>query len=151
MSNSPNTQPLFIRTFTIDTIVLQSQLGETIPTSTLTPPTFIIGSDPATAIESIQILNTGASVATTLNLYLFDATGTQGQSRLISQTPVPAATTAPYTPIVVQLPKTLSPASPNPAVPNQVLRIPKGWQLRAALSTAIANPIVVTAFGGSYS
>jgi hypothetical protein len=30
------------------------------------------------------------------------------------------------------------------------IRIPNGWELRAALSTAIANPIIVTAFGGSY-
>lgn len=150
MTNSPNTQPIFIRNPTIQSIVLSAELGETLPTSTLVPKTFITGADPATAIETIQIVNTGNSVATILNLYLYDSTGTQGQSRLISQTPIPAATTAPYTPILVSLPKTLSPASPDPAIPNQLLRIPNGWELRAALSTAIANPVIVTAFGGSY-
>lgn len=148
--NSPNTQPIFIRTPTIHSIVLSTELGETLPTSTLVPKTFIRGADPATAIESIQILNTGESVATVLSLYLYDAAGTQGQSRLISQTSIPAASVAPYSPIVVQLPATLSPVSPNPAVPNRLLRIPEGWELRVALNNPIANPVIVTAFGGSY-
>lgn len=151
MSNTPNTQPIFIRTPTIHSIVLQSQLGDGNPASTLKPPTFITGADPATAIETIEIQPTGLMVATTLNLYLFNSIGTQGQSRLILQTALPAITTAdPVSPIVVRLPRTLSPASPNPSVPNQLLRIPVGWELRAALSVAIANPLIVTAFGGSY-
>lgn len=148
--NSPNTQPIFIRTPAIHSIVLRDELGETSPTSTTVPKTFIIGPDPATAIESIQVINTGVSVPTLLNLYLYSSTGTQGQSRLISQTSIPAAAAAPYMPIVVQLPKTLSPASPDPSVPNQLLRIPEGWELRAALSVAIVNPVIVTAFGGNY-
>lgn len=151
MSNSPNTQPIFIRTPTIHSIVLQSQLGDRIPTSTLTPPTFIIGSDPATAIETIEVQPTGLMVATTLNLYLYSATGTQGQNRLILTTALPAITAIDTaSQIVLRLPRTNSPASPNPAVPNQMLRIPAGWELRAALSDAIANPVIVTAFGGSY-
>lgn len=150
-SNSPNTQPIFIRTPTIYSIVLSTELGETSPTSTLTPKTFVIGADPATAIESVEIIHTGSANPTRLNLYLYSSSGTQGQSRLVSQTQLFAVTGAQqYTPILVQLPKTLSPASPNPAVPNQLLRIPEGWELRAALSEAIANPVIVTAFGGSY-
>lgn len=146
--NSPNTQPIFIRTPTIHSIVLSTELGDTLPTSTLVPKTFIVGADPASAIETIEIINTGASVATILNLYLYNVTGTQGQSRIISQTPIPAVTTEPYTPIMVQLPATLTPV--NNLSPSKILRIPAGWELRAALSTAIASPVIVTAFGGSY-
>lgn len=146
--NSPNTQPIFIRTPTIQSIVLATELGDTLPTSTLIPKTFVVASDPATAIETIEIINTGASVATILNLYLYSATGTQGQSRLISQTFIPAATAAPYVPIQVVLPRSLSPV--NEAIPSRIIRIPTGWELRVALSVAIANPVIVTAFGGSY-
>ena len=151
MTKSPNTQPIFIRTPTIHSIVLQSQLGDRIPGSTLTPPTFIIGSDPATAIDTIEVQPTGLMVATTLNLYLYSLTGTQGQNRIILTTAMPAIITLDTAaPIVLRLPRTNSPSSPNPAVPNQLLRIPEGWELRAALSVAIANPVIVTAFGGSY-
>lgn len=150
MTNSPNTQPIFIRIPVIHSIVLSTELGETLPTSTLVPKTFIIGSDPGTAIETIEVFNTGVSVATTLNLYLYSVSGTQGQSRLISQTLIPEAVAGAQVPIQVKLPKTLSPASCVPASPNQMLKIPAGWELRAALTNAIANPIIVTAFGGNY-
>jgi hypothetical protein len=29
--------------------------------------------------------------------------------------------------------------------------LPQGWELRAALTTAIATPVIVTAFGGDYA
>jgi hypothetical protein len=151
MFNSPNTQPIFIRTPTIHSIVLQSQIGDRVPSSTLVPPTFIVGADPATAIETIEVQPTGLMVATTLNLYLWSAVGTQGQNRLILSTALPAITAIDTaSPIVLRLPRTNSPASPDPSVPNQMLRIPNGWELRTALSEAIATPVIVTAFGGSY-
>lgn len=150
MTNSPNTQPIFIRQPTIHSVVLSTELGETLPTSTLVPKTFIVGADPATAIETIEVLNTGVSVSTTLNLYLYSVSGTQGQSMLISQTPIPAAVAGTQIPIVVRLPKTLSPASCVPANPNQMLKIPIGWELRAALTNPITSPIILTAFGGNY-
>lgn len=150
MTNSPNTQPIFIRQPTIHSIVLSTELGETLPTSTLVPKTFIVGADPATAIETIQVLSTGVAVATILNLYLYSVSGSQGQSRLISQTAIPATTAGTQVPILVKLPKTLSPASNTPINPNEMLRIPQGWELRAALSNAIATPIILTAFGGNY-
>jgi hypothetical protein len=150
MSNSPNTQPIFIRSPRIASIVLSAEtVTDTLPTNTGVPKTLITGADPSTAIESIEIINTGAAVATILNLYLYNINGTQGQSRLISQTSIPVATTAPYTPIVVLLPSTLSPV--NNLSPSRIIRLPQGWELRAALSVAIATPVVVTAFGGDYA
>jgi hypothetical protein len=149
MSNSPNTQPIFIRTPRIASLVLSTQVADILPTSTAVPPTLISGNDPSTAIESIEIINTGAAVATILNLYIYNINGTQGQSRLISQTAIPATTTAPYNPIVVLLPSTLSPV--NNLSPSRIIRLPQGWELRAALTTAISTPIVVTAFGGDYA
>ena len=152
MTNSPNTQPIFIRTPVIHSIVLSTEIGDLLPNSTLVPKTFIIGSDPGTAIETIEVIGTGVAVATRLNLYLYNVAGTQGQSRLIAQLDVPAI--ADNTIIKsrgeVSLFRSLSPASSNPVSPNRVIRIPAGWELRAALTTAIANPIIVTAFGGNY-
>jgi hypothetical protein len=149
MSNSPNTQPIFVRTHTIHSIVLQSELGQTLPTSTLVPKTLLMGADPGTAIESIEIQPTGLMVATTLYLYLYNQAGTQGQSRLIRQVDLPAITvTGSQEPTSVVLPATLTPV--NNLSPSKILRIPNGWELRAALSVAIANPVIVTAFGGSY-
>jgi hypothetical protein len=147
--NSPNTQPIFIRQPTIHSLVLQTELGQVLPTSTLVPKTLLVGSDPGTAIETIEIQPTGLMVATTLNLYLYDLIGTQQQSRLIRQVDLPAITVAgSQQPISVLLPATLSPV--NNLSPSKILRLPNGWELRAALSVAIANPIIVTAFGGSY-
>jgi hypothetical protein len=145
MSNSPNTQPIFFRTPSISSIVLSTELGELLPTSTLVPKTLLIGADPASLIETIEIQPTGAMVASVLNLYVYSTTGTQGQSRLISRTALPEVVTiGTLVPITIQLPFTNSPLN------SRSLRIPNGWELRAALSTAIANPIIVTAFGGSY-
>lgn len=151
MSNSPNTQPIFIRSPKIWSISLRTELGSTNPTSTLVPKTLAIGGDPASAIESIEIQPTGDMIATILYLYLFDTTGTNGQNRLISQTALDALTSV-IAPDRVQilLPATLSPASPESDLPNRMLRLPEGWELRAALSVAIANPIIITAFGGDY-
>jgi hypothetical protein len=150
-TNSPNTQPIFIRTPRIASLVLSTQVADILPTSTAVPPTLISGNDPSTAIESIEIINTGAAVATILNLYIYNINGTQGQSRLISQTAIPATTTttAPYSPIIVLLPLTLSPV--NNLSPSRIIRLPQGWELRAALTTAIATPVIVTAFGGDYA
>jgi hypothetical protein len=148
-SNSPNTQPIFIRTPTIHSLVLINELGDTSPTSTLVPKTLLLGADPGTAIETIEIQPTGLMVATVLNLYLYDSVGTQGQSRLIRQVNLPAITTAgAQEPISVILPATLTPV--NNLSPSKILRVPSGWEVRAALSVAIANPIIVTAYGGSY-
>jgi hypothetical protein len=108
-----------------------------------------MGADPGTAIESIEIQPTGLMVATTLYLYLYNQAGTQGQSRLIRQVDLPAITvTGSQEPTSVVLPATLTPV--NNLSPSKILRIPNGWELRAALSVAIANPVIVTAFGGSY-
>ena len=152
MTNSPNTQPIFIRTPVIHSIVLSTELGDLLPTSTLVPKTFIIGSDPGTAIETIEVIGTGVAVATRLNLYLYNVSGTQGQSRLIDQIDIPAITDPAAVKVrqEVSLFRTLSPASANFLLPNRMIRIPAGWELRAALTTAIANPIIVTAFGGNY-
>lgn len=151
MSNSPNTQPIFIRTPKIWSLVLQTELGLTNPASTLLPKTLAVGSDPACAIETIEIQSTGDRIASVLNLYLFDDVGTQGQNRLISQTELPAINGFTRSDrIDVILPATLLPASPDSVLPNRCLRLPQGWELRAALSTAIANPIIINAFGGSY-
>ncbi len=149
--NSPNTQPIFIRTPVIWSASLRTELGSTDPTSTLIPKTLATGSDPASAIESIEIQPTGNMVATNVNFYLYDATGTGGQNRLLAQLPlnaITAFTSADRTSLL--LPATLSPASPDTDLPNRILRLPKGWELRVALSTAIANPIIINAFGGSY-
>jgi hypothetical protein len=149
MTNSPNTQPIFIRVPSIHSIVLSTELGELLPTSTLVPKTLLIASDPGSLVETIEIQPTGVMVASVLNLYLYSVTGTQGQSRLISRTELPAIVTiGTLAPITVQLPLTNSPL--NSLSGSRSLRIPNGWELRAALSTAIANPIIVTAFGGSY-
>jgi hypothetical protein len=108
-----------------------------------------MGADPGTAIESIEIQPTGLMVATTLYLYLYNQAGTQGQSRLIRQVDLPAVAAAvAVDPISVLLPATLTPV--NNLSPSKILRLPNGWELRAALSVAIANPVIVTAFGGSY-
>jgi hypothetical protein len=151
MANSPNTQPIFIRSPQIWSLVLKTELGSTDPASTLLPKTLAIGGDPASAIETIEVQPTGDMAATVLNLYLYDAVGTQGQNRLIAQTVLYALTgvTAPAR-VQIILPATLSPASPESDLPNRLLRLPSGWELRAALSDAIANPIIVTAFGGNY-
>lgn len=169
MSKSPNTQPLFVRSHKIWSVTLQTELGSLDPNSTSTPKTFIIGSDPSDAIETIQIQSTGQSIETVLNLYLFNAIGTAGKNLLISQTIVPASDNSGiYAPIIIpNLPITYFPN--NGAVFNsqssgsgsttilgvsgstRILRLPEGWELRAALSTAIANPIILTAFGGSYA
>jgi hypothetical protein len=149
---SPNTQPIFIRSPKIWTTTLQTELGDTNPASTLLPKTLAIGGDPASAIDTIEIQPTGDMVATILNIYLFDTVGTQGQNRLISQTDLPEITGFTRSNrLVVLLPATLSPASPESDLPNRMLRLPQGWELRAALSIAIANPIIVTAFGGDYA
>ena len=149
MSNSPNTQPIFVRTPAIYSIVLSSELGDTLPTSTLVPKTLLTAPDPAILIETIEIQPTGVMIDTVLNLYLYNLTGTQGQSRLISRTALPAVVTLGIdAPITVQLPLTNSPL--NSLSGSRSLRIPLGWELRVALSTAIANPVIVTAFGGSY-
>lgn len=151
MTNSPNTQPIFIRTPNIWSITLRTEIGSTDPSATFIPKTLAIGADPASAIEIIEICPTGLMVSTELYLYLYDSVGTQGQNRLISRTVLPEITT--YTasdPIVVLLPATLSPASSDPALPNRILRLPSGWELRAALANSIVSPIIVTAFGGNY-
>lgn len=149
MANSPNTQPIFIRTPSISSVVLSTELGELLPTSTLVPKTLLIASDPGSLIETIEIQPTGAMVASVLNLYLYSTTGTQGQSRLISRTELPEIITiGTLAPITVQLPLTNSPL--NSLSGSRSIRIPNGWELRAALSTAIASPIIITAFGGSY-
>lgn len=168
MSNSPNTQPLFIRDFRIWSTTLQTELGDTNPASTLVPKTLIIGDDPASAIETIHIQQTGLAIDTTLNLYLYHQNFTQGRNMLISQTDLPEVSIGgSRQPIVVNnLPRTYSPnngtainyvsgiagsgAPTIDSIATQILRIPNGWELRAALSVAIANPIIVTAFGGSY-
>jgi hypothetical protein len=148
-TNSPNTQPIFIRTPTIHSLTLQTQLGQTSPTSTLVPPILLTGNDPATAIETIEIQPTGLMVATTLNIYIYNAPGTNSQSRLIRQVALPAITVEGiYDYISVDLPRTLAPV--NNLSPSTIIRVPLGWQLRAALSVAIANPIVITAYGGDY-
>jgi hypothetical protein len=152
MANSPNTQPIFIRSPQIWSTTLQTELGTTDPTSTLIPKTLAIGSDPASAIESIEIQPTGNMLATIVNFYLYDATRTGGQNRLLAQLPLDAITTfTSVDRVPLSLPATLSPASPDTDLPNRVLRLPIGWELRVALSTAIANPIIINAFGGSYS
>jgi hypothetical protein len=149
MANSPNTQPIFFRTPSIGSLVLSTELGELLPTSTLVPKTLLIASDPGSLVETIEIQPTGVMVASVLNLYLYSVTGTQGQSRLISRTELPAIVTiGTLAPITVQLPLTNSPL--NSLSGTRSIRIPNGWELRAALSTAIANPVIVTAFGGSY-
>lgn len=151
MANSPNTQPIFIRTPVIWSITLQTELGNTNPASTLIPKTLAIGSDPSSAIESIEIQPTGDMVATVINFYLYDASGTASQNRLLAQLPlesISSFTNADRSYLL--LPATLSPASPDSDLPNRILRLPKGWELRVALSTAIANPIIINAFGGSY-
>lgn len=145
MTNSPNTQPIFIRTPAIYSIVLSTELGDVLPNSTLVPKTLLIAPDPAILIETIEIQPTGVMIDTVLNLYLYNLTGTQGQSRLISRTALPEVVTlGTDAPITVQLPLTNSPLN------CRSLRIPLGWELRVALSAAIANPVIVTAFGGSY-
>jgi hypothetical protein len=142
-NNSPNTQPIFIRTPAINSLVLSTELGELLPTSTLVPKTLLTASDPGSLIETIEIQPTGVMVATVLNLYLYSATGTQGQSRLISMTNLPAITAiGTDAPISVLLPLTNSPL--NSLSGSRSIRIPSGWELRAALSTAIANPVIVT-------
>lgn len=149
MANSPNTQPIFIRNPSINSLVLSTELGELLPTSTLVPRTLLSAADPGSLIETIEIQPTGAMVASVLNLYLYNVTGTQGQSRLISRTALPEIITIDtLAPITVQLPLTNSPL--NSLSGSRSIRIPNGWELRAALSTAIANPVIVTAFGGSY-
>jgi hypothetical protein len=150
MANSPNTQPIFVRTPKIHSLVLQTELGQTNPNSTLVPKTLLIGSDPGTAIETIEVMPTGAMVDTSLYLYLYDLIGTQGQNRSIRVVNLPAlAVGDPLEPISIALPNTLSPV--NSLNPSKIIRLPEGWELRAALSTAIANPIIVTAFGGNYA
>lgn len=149
--NSPNTQPIFIRSPKIWSIALRTEVGSTDPSATFIPKTLAVGGDPASAIETVEVCATGLMVASELYLYLHDLTGTQGQNRLISRTLLPAITVyAAADPIAVLLPATLSPASPDPILPNRILRLPSGWELRAALSNAIASPIIVTAFGGDY-
>lgn len=149
MSNSPNTQPIFIRTPAINSIVLATELGDTLPTSTLVPKTLLTASDPGSLVETIEIQSTGVRVATYLNLYLYSATGTQGQSRLVSRTLLPEIVSLDnQSPITVLLPQTNSPL--NSLSGTRALKISAGWELRAALSTAIDTPVIVTAFGGSY-
>lgn len=168
MTNTPNTQPIFIRSHELWSITLQTELGDTNPNSTLLPKIFISGADPSSAIETIHVQHTGLAVATTLNLYLWHPTLTQGRNHLISQTDLPEVSIGgSRQPIVIQnLPRTYSPnngtaivyatesggsgAVETPSIATQILRVPDGWQLRAALSTAIDTPIVVTAFGGNY-
>ena len=149
MANSPNTQPIFFRTPFISSTVLSTELGDLLPNSTLVPKTLITGSDPASLIETIEIQPTGVMVTTVLNLYLYNVSGTQGQSRLISRTPLPAVVTiGTDAPLTALLPLTLSPL--NSLSGSRCLRLPVGWELRGALSVAIANPIIVTTFGGNY-
>jgi hypothetical protein len=168
MANTPNTQPLFIRDFRIWSDTLQNELGTTDPNSTLLPKTLIVADDPSSAIETIHIQHTGLAVATTVNLYLWHQTQTDGRNLLISQTDLPEVTLGgSRQPIVVNnLPRTYSPNNGTainyvtesggsesvaiPSIATQILRLPLGWELRCALSVAIANPIILTAFGGSY-
>lgn len=173
MANSPNTQPIFIRTPLIKQVVLTSELGDRSPSSSTVPKTLLIGGDPATAIESIQIQATAIGAANVVRFYIYDPTETSPQSRLIREVPIPEVSGATNTnaltipapvsppaivsvqntafPIEVWLPPTLSPASSNPNLPNRLLRIPNGLELRVGLGTASPSaPIIVTAFGGVY-
>lgn len=151
MANSPNTQPIFIRTPGIWSTTLSTELGDTNPASTLVPKTLAVGSDPSSAIEAIEIQPTGDMVATNVNFYLYDASGTGGQNRLLAQLQLLEITGFVYADrSYLLLPATLSPASPDSDLPNRILRLPKGWELRVGLSNTIANPIIINAFGGSY-
>ncbi len=54
-------------------------------------------------------------------------------------------------PIRIALPKIMFPASPNPATPNDGLRVPNGVEIAAALGTAIASGVIVSCYGGEFS
>jgi hypothetical protein len=174
MSNSPNTQPLFVRSHRIWTTTLSTEIASISPGSTSVPKTLIIGSDPSSAIETIQIQSTGESLETVVNFYLFDNVGTAGRSLLLCQALVPATDTyGLYRPIIVRdLPISYFPNNGNVLSNNaansgssgssttvlgmsesestRILRLPSGWELRCALSDPIANPLIISAFGGDY-
>jgi hypothetical protein len=151
MLSTPNTQPIFIRTPRIWSMTLQTELGGTYPASTLTPKSLAIGGDAGSAIETIEVVYTSVNAISgaSLYLYIYDSVGTQGQNRLLSATAIDTQNTD-LGNLAVGLPATASPASPNPITPNRILRLPAGWELRAALSSSLSDPIIVNAYGGDY-
>lgn len=156
---TPNTQPIFFRNPVIRSAILQTEVTDRNPNQATVPKTIIVGEDPATIIESIEVNATGIMTATVLRFYLYSVIDTASKNILLREILMPAVTAdaiadqiTPNTnyPLLISLVNTLSPASPNPNVPNQCLRLPEGFELRAGLGAAITNPIVVNVFGGTY-
>lgn len=150
---SANISPIFIRTPVIATVKLQGQIANR-DTGTATPELLYAAGSAGGFIETIEIYPLGANVKTVLRLYytLPYLAGYQ----LFREVTLPAVAAAPTDdvitgyPIKVSLPKVLFPASPNPAVPNEGLRVPSGCEIRCALGVAIASGVIVTATGGDY-
>lgn len=156
---TPNTQPIFFRNPVIRSAILQTEITDRNPSQATVPKTLITGGDPATIIESIEVNATGIMAATVLRFYLYDLVGTASKNVLLREVLLPAVTAdaiadqiTPNTnyPLLISLVNTLAPASPNPNVPNQCLRLPEGFELRAGLGSATTNPIVISIFGGTY-
>lgn len=153
LRQSPNISPIFVRYPAIAHCRLTNQVCNRDPGTTV-PELLYSAGTAGSFVEAIQVTALGANIQSVLRLY-YSLPFVAGY-HLLSETPLPAVTVTPSDnaiasyPVLVKLPKVLFPASPNPSIPNEGLRLPQGAELRCALGSAIASGINVTAFAGEY-
>lgn len=151
---SANVSPIFIRTPQLTSVKLAAQTANRDPGSSV-PELLYTGGAAGGLIESIEVYPLGVNVKSVLRLYYTQPFKTG--YFLFRETVLPAITAAVNDdvltgyPIRVALPKILAPASPDPAKPNDGLRVPAGIEIRCALGVAIASGVIVTLTGGDYN
>ncbi len=150
----PNTSPIFIKRPILESIQLQTEVVGRVPGVAIPIQLYSAGGAGG-LIETIEVVALGANVQTVLRLYYSLPLGSG--FKLFRETLLPAVATVSNDniitgyPVRVALPKIMFPASPNPATPNDGLRVPNGVEIAAALGTAIASGIIVSCFGGEFS
>lgn len=151
---SPNTQPIFIKRPILESVKLVGQVVGREP-GTATPVQLYTGGPAGGLIESIEVIALGANVQTVLRLFYRLPLGDGYQ--LFRETSLPAVSAAPTDnvitgyPVRVALPKIMFPASPNPATPNDGLRVPSGVEIAIALGVPIVSGVIVSCYGGEFS
>ena len=151
---APNTSPIFVRTPIIGYARLAGQVVNRDPGTSVPVPLFNANSS-GSFIESIEVIPLGANIQTVLRVYLLHA-AVSSSWLLIDELSLPAVAAAPPDniisgyPLIVELPRVMFPASPNPATPNRGLRLPADASLAVALGTAVSSGYNVIAYGGDY-
>lgn len=151
---SPNISPIFIKRPLLESVFLYNEIvGRDVGSAT--PTLLYTGGAAGGLIEAIEVYALGANVQSVLRLFYSLPLGTG--YNLFCETLLPAVAAAPADnviagyPVKVALPKIMFPASPNPAVPNEGLRVPAGVEIAVALGTIIDSGVVVSCFGGEFS